>query len=412
MLPTVNTEQAMGASPPVREAVEAALGGEGAASIIRRNELRFVWAFWAFIAALTFVNALMNDAMSGPTPRLPAMAPFVTAVVNCLLWGALTPIMFRLTSRFSLDRPNWMLSLALLLAAGLLISIGVAELMRYLRYQQAMYYLRIGALDRTSQNFDPSVVAHQFWFMKEFVIYLVVLSGGYAHDYFVRYRVRHQQAQLLEAQAAHFRAELADARLSALRSQLNPHFLFNTLNTVSSLVEKDPRGARRMIAHLSDLLRDTLDITAQEISLESELRTMRRYVDIMRTRFGGRLDVSEEIAADAGQALVPTLLLQPLVENAIKHGIEKWGGRESIQVRALRSGESLLISVINSGASASPALAGAEGGGVGLQNTRDRLRQCYGERQALSLKGRPGGGAVVEVSLPFHTQVRLANPLP
>jgi two-component sensor histidine kinase len=374
-----------------------------AAAAMRRREMQFIWSFWIFIALLTFANAWLNDAMSGGKKLLPLTAPLVTAIVNSVAWAAITPAIFRLTSRYSLDRPRWLPSLVLLLGLGVLIAMGVAQLMSTIRYQQALHYLRTGIADGTV-NIDS--VAQQFWFMKEYVIYLVVLCGAYAHDYFVRYRVQHEQANLLAAEAAHVRAELADARLATLRAQLNPHFLFNTLNAVSSLVERDPRGARRMISHLSELLRDTLDETGNEVELARELQTMHRYIAIMQTRFGDRLQTVVEVSPEALTAQVPALLLQPLVENAFKHGIEKLIGPCRLEVRASRAGAALLVSVTNTGiaqklttGSASPQ----QGGGIGLQNTRDRLQQCYGGEQSLSLRSLPTGGAVVEISLPFHS---------
>jgi two-component system, LytTR family, sensor kinase len=388
---------------PAAEIVQR--GRDALAAPFRRTELQFIWGFWAFIAMLTFANSLINNAMSAGAPRLPSAAPFFTALINCLIWGALTPLMFRLTSRQSLDRPKWVASLIWLLALGIVIAVCVAQFMSYLRYWQAVYYYQAAGSSAHPASVDPEAVLRQFWFMKEFVIYLVVLAGGFAHDYFVRYRIRHEQAGALEAQAARFRSELADARLSALRQQLNPHFLFNTLNAVSSLVERDPRGARRMIAHLSDLLRDTLEQTELEVTLDRELTMVRRYIEIMQTRFGGKLETAEDVAPDTLRAMVPTLLLQPLVENAIKHGVERIDGTGRIEIRARRSGDSLLLSVLNSGADMSGNMLHDEhaGAGVGLQNTRDRLAQSYGERQSLVLSRHPGGGAAVEIVLPFHT---------
>lgn len=379
--------------------------------VFRRSELRFVWAFWAFVAMLTFANSLMNDAMSSGVPHLPAAAPFVTAVVNGLIWAALTLIMFRLTSRYSLDRPSWVLPLVLFLAAGVAISIGVAELMSVLRYVQALYYSRTAATPMAGTLVDPVKVVHQFWFMKEYSIYLVVLCGAYAHDYFVRYRIRHQQASALEAQAAHFRAELADARLGALRSQLNPHFLFNTLNTVSSLVERDPRGARRMLAQLSDLLRDTLGDGEREVTLEAELRTARRYVDIMCVRFGGQLRYVEDVSPEALHAMVPTLLLQPLVENAIKHGVERRGGSDTVEIAVRPEGGALRIRVLNGGGhdEEEPQPSCGDRAGLGLANTRKRLEHSYGDCQSLLLR-RQDGKTVVEINLPFHTRPLVAQP--
>jgi LytS/YehU family sensor histidine kinase len=246
--------------------------------------------------------------------------------------------------------------------------------------------------------------------MNEFVIYLVILMAGLAHDYFIRYQARHAQASALQAQAAQLHAELANSRLNALRTQLNPHFLFNTLNAVSSLVERDPRGARRMIARLSDLLRDTLEGKDLEVPLQRELVFVRRYIDIMQTRFQGRLETTENIAPDTLDAMVPNLILQPLVENAIKHGIEKLDGVGRISIQAQRSGETLMLSVVDNG-TAEPNTRLQEdpaGGGLGLRNTKARLAQSYGDQQSLTLRSNAGGGVVAQVVLPFHKAKMIA----
>lgn len=369
---------------------------------LRRIELFFIWGFWAFIALLTFANAIMNDsAQTGP--YLPAAAPLVSALVEGLVWAILTPVVFKLTSRFSLDQKRWLLSVVFLLALGLMLSVLVSKLMAYVRFEQANHY-RTGAFDWAAGLRPVASV----WFMNEFIIYLVIMTAGFAHDYFFRYRKQQEQAVAWQTQAAQMRAQLADARLSALRTQLNPHFLFNTLNTVSSLVEYDTRGAQRMIARLSELLRETLLADELEVSLDRELAFIRRYIDIMQTRFQGRLKTIERIDPETLVALVPNLILQPLVENAIKHGIGKRGETGRIEIRTERVGDMLRLSVVDNGsAQFTERLRDREDGtGLGLRNTRARLLQSYGENQSLSLRRNEEGGVIAEVILPFHSHAR------
>ena len=151
-------------------------------------------------------------------------------------------------------------------------------------------------------------------------MYLAVLAAGFAREYFVRDQIRQRQAVELQAQ-------LADARLSALRMQINPHFLFNTLHAISALVDRDPAGVRRMIARLSELLRMTIDRqAADEVPLREELAFLRRYIEIMEIRFQGALHVSTKVDNETLDALVPNLILQPIVENALEHGVSRRNG--------------------------------------------------------------------------------------
>ena len=249
-----------------------------------------------------------------------------------------------------------------------------------------------------------------FWFLDDLMVYFAILGAGLARAYFLRYQARRAESVALQAHAVQLQAQLAEARLAVLRTQLNPHFLFNTLNAVSALVERDPRGVRRMIARLSELLRHTLDGASEpEIPLHRELSLLERYVDIMRIRFQGRLDVELDVAPDVRDALVPNLLLQPLVENAFKHGVDRMEGAGRIVVQAHRTGDDIVLRVTDNG----PGPAGDPfslddteprgEGGTGLRNSRSRLEQLYGARQRLTLTSAPGGGTVAEVVLPYHT---------
>jgi sensor histidine kinase YesM len=193
-------------------------------------------------------------------------------------------------------------------------------------------------------------------------------------------------------------AQLAEARLDALRMQINPHFLFNTLNAVSALVERDPSGVRKMIARLSELLRVTTDSrAADEVPLRQELQLLDRYIEIMEVRFRGRLRVEREIDPAALDALVPNLILQPIVENALEHGASRAAGESVVRIAVRRDGEALKISVRDNG----PGV-GANREGVGLGNTRARLAQLYQSRAGVTLTTADDGGALAEIVLPFH----------
>ncbi len=203
------------------------------------------------------------------------------------------------------------------------------------------------------------------------LIYWVIVVAGHAVDYYRKYRERELLALDLEK-------HLAQARLQALQMQLNPHFLFNTLHSISSLMHKDVEAADRMIVRLGDLLRAALKSSdTQEVELQHELEFLKRYLEIEQIRLGDRLSVKLEIAPDTLRARVPNLILQPLVENAIRHGIEPRAKPGRIELRARRQDGSLALEVRDNGAGLRPGREIEEG--VGLSNTRARLRGLYGE---------------------------------
>jgi sensor histidine kinase YesM len=307
-------------------------------------------------------------------------------------------LIFWLGGRFSMERANVVSRLALFLAVGIVVAMGVEMLLAFLRSELFDFPMR----RRPPAGFSPMLGVTRLFWLDDLMVYFAVLAASFARTYFLRYRARQEEAARLEAQTALLQAELAEARLSALQSQLNPHFLFNTLHAVSSLVERDPRGVRRMIARLSDLLRFTLERTdQQEVALEQELAFLERYLEIMQIRFQGRLEVRTHVDAGVSDALVPTLVLQPLVENAVKHGVGKVDGSGVIEISARRSGDRLVLAVRDNG----PGLDGASTGdeGVGLRNTRARLEQLYGTAQSLTLRTADEGGLVAEITLPYHT---------
>jgi len=240
------------------------------------------------------------------------------------------------------------------------------------------------------------------WFgiLNALVLYLGVLAAGLARTYSRRYHLRREQAARREAR---LEAQLAEARLDALRRQLDPHFLFNTLTAVSALVERDPRGVRRMIMRLSELLRHSFEGARDaEVPLRAELALLNRYVEIMQVRFQGRLTVETHVDERALDALVPSMILQPLVENAIKHGVERATGAGEIRIEGDCSGDELVLRVRDNGPGVSEAAEASGRVGVGLRNTVARLAQLYGPGERFSIGPAADSGTVAELRLPFH----------
>jgi len=230
-------------------------------------------------------------------------------------------------------------------------------------------------------------------------IYWIIVSLVHTLSFYRRSEEREHKALELEAR-------LADAKLQALRMQLHPHFLFNTLNAIATLIHKDPHAADEMITNLSELLRATLDTSEQEIPLRQELDFLGRYLEIQQVRFGERLRVEKEIDAAALDALVPTLILQPLVENAIRHGIEPNPAAGAVTIRAqLNEIGALHLTVRDSGGGLKPTDKSSSG--IGLTNTRGRLQELYGNRARLVLNSEADGGFAVEMEIPFHEQSHL-----
>lgn len=236
--------------------------------------------------------------------------------------------------------------------------------------------------------------------------YLAVLGAAHALIFSRRAKDRERRETELVSR-------LTQARLQALRMQLNPHFLFNTLNSIASLVYDHPRAADEMIGSLSELLRLALSASdRQEITLREELRFLDQYLFIEQTRFGERLRIEKTIEPAALETMVPILLLQPLVENAVKHGIEAQLAPGVIGLEGRRDGETLQLRVTDNGRGPAATADGEPKEGVGLGNTRARLRELYGERAALDFRAREGGGALVEIIIPWRTSPVSSTPEP
>ncbi|HEX6070860.1 MAG TPA: sensor histidine kinase [Longimicrobiaceae bacterium] len=367
---------------------------------LRRAEMIAIIVFWTFVALLTAANRLLDPRFPGQQQQqILTSIPVAIAFFESYLWALLTPIVFWITSRFSLERSPRVSRVGLLLGAGVVIAILV---------DVAGAYFRLNVIDvpfRRPGGVSPVLSVTRLWFVNDLITFMGVMAAGFARDFFLRYRLRQQDTVKLQAHAAHLQAQLAEARLEALRMQLNPHFLFNTLHAVSTLVERDPRGVRRMIARLSELLRYTLNgDSEQEIPLEKEMDFLRRYLEIMEIRFQGRLEVATQIDPEVQGALVPNLILQPLVENAVKHGVGNKVGVGRIEVRARREGDQLVLGVRDDGPGLAATATPPSSGGVGLRNVRARLEELYGENEGVVFLEADGGGLIAEIRLPFHTR--------
>lgn len=247
-------------------------------------------------------------------------------------------------------------------------------------------------------SYDYGIMVYRFPMEFSNDVFLYALTVAAVHAWLF-YRAARER----EIRTARLETRLAEARLEALQAQLRPHFLFNTLNTVSSVMYRSPQDADRILSRLSDLLRASLEAPAAEgVSLAEELATLEHYLAIMRARYGPRLRVELDVHPEAAGVEVPSFLLQPLVENAVEHGVGMKAGTGTVRVAITKADGRLELVVEDDG----PGLTGdpeeAVGRGVGLANTRERLRHLYGDEGRLVLENRPRGGCRVRVTLPWR----------
>jgi signal transduction histidine kinase len=296
------------------------------------------------------------------------------------------PLLGWLVRRAPLQPPHW-------LRHGTLLLAGVFAVALVRDWAIAPFVLPIFGSRAAPPRGLASVFANA-------TIYLAVVLALHGRLYYRRLRAQ-------EVEGARLAQRLAETQLTALRAQLQPHFLFNTLNAISALMHDEPDVADRMLTRLAELLRAVLEPPpGDEHALADELTVLERYLDIMSLRFGPRLSVEIAVAPDVRDARVPWLVLQPLVENALEHGAARRRGGVQVRVTATRTraadGDSLCLTVCDDGPGPAATAGGRRGTGIGLENTRRRLAQLYGARASLALEALPQGGACARLELPWR----------
>jgi two-component system LytT family sensor kinase len=359
------------------------------------------WAF-SFGAAtvLILVNstALWFGLRSGSFPNNPPYSWRVLLLEHLAVWypvALLAPGIIWFAERYQFERGRW--------ARRLLMHLGLIAAFHLTQTIISVFLLRM--LEWSEPGWTFSAMIRQRLFARvlvNLIIYWAIVGAGYAFDYYRRFREQELQSSQLEAQ-------LAQAQLQALRMQLQPHFLFNTLHAISALMDDDVKAARQMIARLSELLRLTLDSAGrQEVTLRQELEVVELYLEIEQIRFQDRLQVRMDIAPGALEARVPNLVLQPVVENAIRHGIAPSSSAGRLEISAQLHDQTVELEVRDDG----PGIKGGGAAlqeGIGLSNTRARLDQLYGEGHRLEISNRPGGGVEVRIVIPFRRQASVAG---
>ena len=350
-------------------------------------------AFWFAATLIASVQPAQIIGLDGTITRMPWRDVFLDGAGHFVWWLLLTPLIVWLARRFPLAPGRLRRSAVAHLFAALLIG-ALVSILRTVMHTPFGGRASLFPIQHGIQNL-------RYWMPQELVIYSLVVAAVVATDSYRRYLDTERRAAALNAQ-------LARAELAVLRMQLQPHFLFNTLHAISTLVDWRPADARRMITLLSHLLRETLDFDGRRmVSLEEELKWTERYLEIERIRFEDRLTIAMNIEPSTFEARVPPFVLQPLVENAMKHGVATTNAPVTVTIDAHRLDRYLRLSVANDGGGAQERV---DRDGIGLENTRRRLETLYGDAQRLVLERRqPGFEAIVE--LPFTT-VDADEPVP
>jgi two-component system, LytTR family, sensor kinase len=341
---------------------------------------------WIIMSAACLVPAILDVVQSYLQGRIdPESAPgwrwLLWSGFEWIILGALIPITYFLGQRFPLRQPHVARNLAVHAVGAALLCVGWAGL-------GIVFGKLLGTVPASLSSWMLRTVPWGVF------MYFTSLGCVHAVTYFVEVRER-------EAQAARLAAQVAEARLSALRMQLHPHFLFNSLNALLVLVrDHDTKNAERMLELLSDVLRQVLrGDTRQEVRLDEELRFLDDYLAVEQIRFSDRLKIVRAVQPTLLDAMVPQFILQPLVENALRHGIGRSVAGGTIEIGARLEGDDLVLWVSDDGPGVSDAPNAL---GVGLGNTRERIVTLYGARAGLELTERPGGGTLAQLRIPYR----------
>jgi two-component system, LytTR family, sensor kinase len=349
----------------------------------------FIWGAWT-VVGLFFASQIYFYFSRTERPMTWTRS-LVWQLIAVYLYAAATPLVLWLARRFPFDRLRWRRNLAVHVSAGLALSVawGVGHIALDSWFSNEMARLTA-----------PTLARRVFFFLdKELLVYWLLVLASHASNYYQRYR----EGELRASQA----------QLQALKMQLHPHFLFNALHSVSALVHTDPDAADKMIARLGDFLRLTLDTAAtQEVALRQELNFLNCYLEIERIRFHDRLTTRLQVEPQTLNCRVPNLILQPIVENAIRHGIAARAAAGHVEVRAERHDGMLRLQVRDNGPGlpTEPSPRQKMEGGVGLSNTRARLQQLYGAAYRFELENAPEGGTVVTLEIPFQSPDQKPDP--
>ena len=348
-----------------------------------RRKALWIVLFWSAGVFLFAIQWFIYDAARGDADRFRYYLWW-----SCYTWGILTPVVVYFAHRNPIKASTWKRAVPLHLAASFVLVAAEISIEAMLGKLRLHHDLSVQEALRHYFTRHTQVSLLTYW----------MLVGA------VQLYRMHDEAQTRELRSSKLEAQLAATHLEMLRAQVHPHFLFNTLQAATMLIHEDPDGAEDILLRLSELLRVSVDEAhIQEISLNKELEVLDLYIGIQARRFGDRLRFEIAVDQDVRDCIVPALILQPLVENAIRHGIGMHKGSDTVSIRAFQAGESLHLEVSNLSSTLADKPAQLPERGIGLANTRARLKQLYGNRQQFVLRNLEPTGVCAELSVPFRS---------
>lgn len=346
--------------------------------------------FILFFILIAFAFALGPYALTYEKSEAPNFwVHFHSYGIRYVPWGLLAPVVIVLVRRFSLVGREWPYHGVVHLAIS--IALAFAHLAFAVLLNRTLIAMGASSLPLLSYSQFAAAYLNQ-----SFLSYWLIVAVVVNVDSYRKYRDREIRTFQLET-------ELTKAQLQTLKAQIEPHFLFNTLHAISGLVYRDPKTADALLSRLGSLIRANMEFSArQEIPLEREIDVLHSYNDIMLQRFGDRIKIELDIAPESRRALVPSFLLQPLVENAVRHGLGPKAEGGIVRVESRREKDLVKIRIADNGIGLATSSAEASGGGLGLANTRRRLGLIYGAQQSFAISSPPEGGVEVVIVLPFR----------
>ena len=348
------------------------------------------FAFWTLMGLLNAGSAVIE--LKRGQPDIALWKPILWEMSSLYTTGLICPFLIQFTRRFPLTASQWPQRLLLHLPAmgifWLLHSSGMVAM------RKAVYWMAGESYRFASDQLSTQLL---YEFYKDIRLYWIIVFLALGFEYYNKFRQR-------ELESSQLQTRLVEAQLENLKGQLNPHFLFNTLNMISAYMHEDVQTADRMMTRLSDLLRLTLHNSGRaEVTLREELDFLNLYLEIMKARFQEKLRIQIKVDPETRQALVPNLILQPLVENAVRHGISRRVQGGSIELEISLSNGRLQLVVRDDGPGIDAPAQTLFSRGHGLSNTAERLQRLYGQEHRFDLKDAPGGGLEIQIIIPFRS---------
>lgn len=342
---------------------------------IIEKPFKYLWLFISFFLVVGFFLGLNNKIYFSYIEKKATLIELMwPEMLYWLIWGMFCPFVIVLAKRYPKSFISWLAKVKFHVPIGILISLLHLVLFSYVRY-----VIEVVLEEEYIWTFSKNFMRGLYDFQVPLMMYCSIVGITYAVSYYQQFR-----DEVLKT--AEIQQKLAQAELLVLKKQLHPHFLFNTLNAISALMHKDIEAADKMIARLSNLLRATLESTGiQEVTLKQEMEILKLYLEIEQIRFQDRLEVAIQIDPEIYDKKVPNLILQPIVENAIRYGVAKFNKQGKITVAANRVNGNIELKVSDNGEGMSSTQEGDIKEGIGLTNTRMRLQQLYGEQGKLML---------------------------